>query len=365
MTQASARAYLLHGEDTPSRDDLVRSFRSRMLARPGGALNLNEFHAPEASAREIIGACDTLPFLDDRRLVIVHQLFGWRPRQSTRRRAEPGDEARVGAGLKAEREALLGYLPRLAPQTTLVLVEPALSSAQVTAITRALPADRRDVRAFSAPRGAELERWLSRRAQRRGASLGPRVASLLRQHGPSSLEALDQELAKLATYAGEEPISVGDLNELLTGAELVVFDLLDALAEGRLSEALRTYRRLLGQGVRAEELSPQLIGLYRRLLVCRLAAEEQVSAAAVQEAHGVRLFDKLRAQARGWSTAGLEAALERLLALDRQLKQGEAEAEPALELALVELTALAGVPPGNSWPRRGLEMSEERDDLTL
>ena len=349
MTQAAARAYFLHGEDTPGRDDLVRSFRSRMLARPGGALNLNEFHAPELSARDVIAACDTLPFLDERRLVIVHQLFGWRPRQSARRRAEGGDEARAGAaGLKTERDVLLGYLPRLAPHTTLVLVEPGLSAAQIAEITRALPADRRDVRAFGAPRGAELERWLSRRAQRRGGSLGPRVASLLRQHGPSGLEALDQEVAKLVTYAGEEPVSVGDLNELLAGAELVVFDLLDALAEGRLADAMRTYRRLLQQGLRPEELSPQVIALYRRLLICRLAVEERASAVAVQEAHGVRLIDKLRAQARGWSAESLEAALERLLVLDRQLKQGEAEPEAALELGLVDLAALAASPPASA-----------------
>src|SRR5712691_6168493 len=126
--QDAARVYLLWGEDTLSRDDLVRSFRARMLARPGGALNLSEFHAPDLQVQDLIATCDTLPFLDDRRLVIVHQLFGWRPRTSARRRGETSQDGRGEGGgqLKSEREAFLAYLPHLAPQTTLILVEPAL-----------------------------------------------------------------------------------------------------------------------------------------------------------------------------------------------------------------------------------------------
>jgi DNA polymerase-3 subunit delta len=345
VTEQSARIYLLWGDDSPNRDELVRSFRSRMLARPGGALNLSEFRAPDLRAADIIAACDTLPFLDDRRLVMVHQLFGWRPRQSARRRGEASPDS---TGLKAEREQLLAYLPRLAPQTTLVLVEPQLAPTTLAEVTRALPANRRDVRAFAAPRGHELERWLARRAQRRQGSLGPQVANLLRQHGPTSLEALDQEVAKLVTYAAGEPVSVADLNELLAGAEIVVFELLDALAEGRPGAALAAYRRLLGQGGRAEELAPQVIALYRRLLVCRLALDEQADLAAVQEAHGVRLIDKLRGQARGWSSQSLRQALGLLLSFDRRLKRSEVDPEAGLELAITELTALhpagAGAP---------------------
>jgi DNA polymerase-3 subunit delta len=339
VSERAARAYLLWGDDTPSRDELVRGFRTRMLARPGGALNLSEFQAPSLSAAEVIAACDTVPFLDDRRLVIVHQLFGWRARQAGRRRAEA--EARSdSSGLKAEREQLLAYLPRLAPQTTLVLVEPQLAPPVLAEISRALPADRRDVRAFGAPRGAELERWLAVRARRRNGALAPGVARLLRQHGPASLEALDQEVAKLVTYAAGEPVSVADLNELLAGSEIVVFELLDALAEGRQGDALAAYRRLLRQGGRAEELTPQIIALYRRLLICRLALEERASLAEVQAAHGVKLIDKLQGQARGWTSEALRRSLGLLLALDRRLKRGETEAESGLEVAIDQLAGL-------------------------
>src|SRR5205814_8970319 len=80
VAEPAARAYLLWGDDGFSRDDVVRSFKTRMQARAAGDLNLSEFHAPELNARQLIDACNTVPFIDDRRLVIVYQLFSWRPR---------------------------------------------------------------------------------------------------------------------------------------------------------------------------------------------------------------------------------------------------------------------------------------------
>jgi DNA polymerase-3 subunit delta len=336
VVEQAARAYLLWGDDALSRDDVVRSFQERMLARPGGELNLAEFHAPEIVASEVIAACDTLPFIDDRRLVVVHRLFSWRPRGSGRRSSERPEPP---ASLKATREALLGYLPRLAPRTTLLLVEGALSTTQRNEILKRLPRERAHVRGFTAPRGAELESWLANRAKLHGGALGPGVAALLRHHGPSSLEALDQELAKLIAYAGGEPVAVSDLRELLAGGEIGVFDLLDALAEERPADALRALRRLFQQGVRPEELAPQIIALYRRLLICRLALEERAQPSEVERTHGVKLIDKLRNQARRISVERGEAALERLLEFDRRLKRGEVEPEAGLEVLVGELAA--------------------------
>lgn len=340
MSETAARAYLLWGDDTLSRDEVARNFKQRMLARPGGELNLRQFQAPEVTASQLIATCDTAPFLDDRRLVIVRHLFSWKPPSSARRHGDGSSEARADSSpLKAEREAFLAYLPDLAPQTTLVLLEGSLNPAQRSEISSRLPADRADLRAFPAPQGPDLERWLARRAARHGGQLGPRVASLLREHGPGTLEGLDQEIAKLVTYAGQEPVSTADLDELLRGAEIGIFALLDALAEGRAGAALTALRRLFSQGQRVEQITPQVISLYRRLLICRLAQEDGLSPAEVQRAHGVKIYDKLRAQARRHSTEALEAALEQLLDYDRKLKRSEVDPEAGLELLVAELSA--------------------------
>ena len=336
-TETSAsRAYLLWGDDTVTRAEVVQTFRDRMLARPCGALNLTEFRAPDVDVGAVISACDTAPFLDERRLVILHELFSWRPPRSRGR-----EEARPEptSGLRPRRDAFLEYLPSLAPTTTLLLVEGALPAGERGQIEAALPAGRGDVRAFAAPQGAAFDRWLARRARQHGGELGRGVAASLRELGDLGLEGLDREIAKLVTYAADRPVSLEDVRELGASAQVVIFELLDAVAEQRQRDALTALQRLLGQGQRPEELFAQLSSLYRRLLICKLAAGERLAPADVQRRFGVKIFDKLRRQAERHPIEALENRLGCVLEMDRRLKRGELLPEEAVQLLVLELAA--------------------------
>jgi DNA polymerase-3 subunit delta len=340
----AARVYLLWGDDTVTRAEVVQTFRERMLARPCGELNLSDFRAPDVDLGELIGACDTVPFLDERRLVIVHELFSWRPPRSRSRdegRSEslaPG-RSDSGSALQQKRSAFLEFLPRLAPSTTLLLVEGNLTPAQRSEIEASLPAGRGDVRALPAPQGAAFDRWLGRRAKQHGGQLGPGVAASLRGLSDFGLEALDQEVAKLVVYAGDRPVSLDDLRELSPAAQIVIFELLDAVAERRQQDALLVLQRLLGQGLRPEELFAQLGSLYRRLLICKLSGRERLAPAEVQRRFGVKVFDKLKRQSDRLPVEALEHALQRVLEADRLLKRGEVLPEEAVQLLVLELAA--------------------------
>jgi DNA polymerase III delta subunit len=153
------------------------------------------------------------------------------------------------------------------------------------------------------------------------------------------LEALDQEVAKLVVYAGDRPVSLDDLRELSPAAQIVIFELLDAVAERRQQHALLVLQRLLGQGLRPEELFAQLGSLYRRLLICKLSGQERLAPAEVQRRFGVKVFDKLKRQSDRLPVEALEHALQRVLEADRLLKRGEVLPEEAVQLLVLELAA--------------------------
>src|SRR5215207_7776422 len=68
--------YVLWGTDRFTRDEQVRSLKRRMLAEPCGEYNLSELSGDDASVRDVRAVADALPFMGDRRLVIVHGLLG-------------------------------------------------------------------------------------------------------------------------------------------------------------------------------------------------------------------------------------------------------------------------------------------------
>ncbi len=153
------------------------------------------------------------------------------------------------------------------------------------------------------------------------------------------------ELDKLALYRGSEPIGPDDVRALV--AEAVpgsVWAFTDAVGERRVERALELLERLL-------ETTPEpvlLAVLHRRVRELletrdRLAAGERLP--AIGKAMGITSefrMEKLRDQAKLWTTAELIAALDGLVELDAMVKGApgsevdEAQRRLAFSLWLVD-----------------------------
>ena len=115
-----------------------------------------------------------------------------------------------------------------------------------------------------------------------------------------------------------------------------------ALTERRPDRALRALRVLYAQGEAPEALVARDMGpLYRRLLVAKeirlidRQARGQVDVAGL--GLNPRSLPRLTEQAERFDRDELERALELLLETDRQMKTGEAQPEPAVELLVAQL----------------------------
>lgn len=322
--------YLLYGDDEFAIGERVAELKAQQRARSGGEYNLDELDGRVVAPRELLGAAETVPFLADQRLVIVTGLLA-RLSGGARPRGRKGS-----AASDDELEQTLGRLGALPATTVLVLVE---ASADPALLAGRIPSGRLRVEQYARPKPWELESWIAARAKRLGGAIEPAAVRLLASLGIEEPRQLDQELRKLFTYAAGRPVRPADVQLLVAGATNV-FAFLDAVADGRRGAALAALRALVRQGERAEALLPQLAALVRRLLVLALLREARRDPERDGAAYGLnpRTAGKLARQARRFSVAALEAAYRKLLDLDRQIKTGQADPEPALELLVAELT---------------------------
>src|SRR6267142_1530162 len=74
MNSPGGYVYVLYGEDTFGRDEAVQTLKDRMRALPAGEHNLTEL-GPETSVAALRLAADVVPFLADRRMVLVRGLM--------------------------------------------------------------------------------------------------------------------------------------------------------------------------------------------------------------------------------------------------------------------------------------------------
>ena len=76
MNSVGGYIYLLYGEDSFSRDEAVQTLRDRMRALPAGDHNLTDLAGSDATVNALKSAADVVPFLSERRMVIVRGLLG-------------------------------------------------------------------------------------------------------------------------------------------------------------------------------------------------------------------------------------------------------------------------------------------------
>jgi DNA polymerase-3 subunit delta len=308
-------AYLLAGAEPCLRDDALAAILEAALGCGSREFDLDRLEGDATSPGRLLDVVRMLPVLAPRRVAVLR---------------EP--EARRGAAAELGRAVVeaVGELAR-DPRGLLVVV--------------AARIDRRAawVRAFAEPaalvecdpptRPAEVRAFVQAEARRQGLSLEAGAAELLAERVGPHLLALRQELAKAGLYAGEgERIRRAHVAELASDlAEEPIWDLTDAIGEGRAADALRTLQRLVGGGAPPVVLLGALASHFRRL--ARVSG-----GVAVPGPPFVRR--KLEQQARRYPPARLEGCLEAIHDADEALKgQGALPPELTLERLVLGLSS--------------------------
>ncbi len=321
--------YLLHGDDLFSLEEEVAAMRARMGDDPATAdLNTMAFDGKTASVAEVFNAVSALPFLSDRRLVIVDGWLAWLGR--------PG----AGKAGKETLDQITAGLPALPDWARLVFVERETLKETHPVLQLARNDPRGFVKAF---RPRDFSTWAQQRAAHYGATIENRAVQALGGLFSADLIRADNELFKLAAYVGPgETITEAHVAALTTYVpEQSVFEMVDALGRRDGRTVVRLMQRLL------EDTDPlNLMGMIIRQFRLLLQAREHLESGggrgtALAAALHVQGFvaTKLEAQSRNFSLADLEAIYRQLLEIDRRIKTGKIEPDLALHTLVAALSA--------------------------
>jgi DNA polymerase-3 subunit delta len=349
---------LLHGADEFSAYEEAATLR----ASPDFGLNVDVFAGATADLETVRQTCETMPFLSERRLVLVEGL-------PKRKRTTKSDDANAdedesapaappeapapkpargkkgkaasSADPKAFAQALADCAAHLPDTTTLAvlvneLLEPANPLVQAAA-------RHGKAKAFTPPKGPQLEAWITRRATHEGVEITRDAAHLLATEAGDDLRILAHEVAKLGTHAGKGgQIRVEDVRLLTPSSrQAKVFDLTDALARRDRPRALALLHELLAAGESPLGIVALTAFSTRSLLQVKTLAERGLRAPQIASTAGMAPFvvEKSLGMARQFTFVQLEAAHRSLLEVDAALKSSRMTPEMALDLLVVEFGA--------------------------
>jgi len=305
-------AYLLVGEEPLLRDDALAALRAAVLADGPAEFNWDRLEGAETSPAALFDAVRILPVMASRRLVVLRDPEAGRAAQ----RGIPEALAEIAAEL------------REGSQTVLVVL-----AARVDGRARWVKAFGAEARVDCDPprRGREVEAFARAEAKRQGVELEPGAAELLAERVGPQLLMLRQEIAKAALLAGagetvsRAHVAVGAADV----AEEPIWDLTDAIGEGRGADALAVLAKLMRSGAAPPLVLGALANHFRRLL--RVRAGGQVAGAPF-------VRRKLESQARRYREQRLLACLQAIHQTDLALKgAGGLRPELALERLVMGL----------------------------
>jgi DNA polymerase-3 subunit delta len=332
--------YVLYGSDSFSRTEALRALKVELGVGEGVDSNVTTFDAREATPREVLAACDTVPFLAERRLVVLEGAL--RGRGGGRRRRSRGAEAEADAGL-GPWGVLVEYAGRMSEQTVLVLVDGSNVNGEL--LDRLKP--QATIETFQAPRQhKEIAAWVQARARAMGLSIDGRACSLIADRVGNDTWMIASELTKLAAYKAGDAIQEADVRALVADVrDQEGYLLADAVADGKAVVATKLLHRMLSN----EAVPPVLIltieNRYRRIAIAR----EMVDAGATGSSIGTRLsipspygLERLLDQASRYPMERVRRALERIAQVEFDIKQGQYDYEIGLELLVHELSAPVG-----------------------
>lgn len=342
-TVRSPWVYLFHGEDDLSSREAVQGLVARMMKdSPMWEFNIASFDGDKLALEEMVNTCQTVPFLSDKRLVVVANLIGRlgdQGRPSASAQKEEGKEEKSPRGSKkALLEGLLAFLPQVPDSTRLVFLEEGYILDR-DPVLKAIRAMGGYVKAHRLEEGG-LAYWIRDRAARIGCRISNEaVDELAAAVGPNA-RLLNGELLKMATYRGEEMIRAEDVEAMVSDARKAnVFAMVDAVGLRQPEAALNELRKLLAEGDHPLRITAMLVRQYRLLIQVKELTEAGCAPDEIAQKAGApyRGVAGLQRQARHIGFEQMERAYQWLLEYDLQVKTGLRDPEAALELLVMEL----------------------------
>jgi DNA polymerase-3 subunit delta len=326
--------YILHGEDdfsiAKSLEEIKRGAGDPALL----AANTTVFNGQQLTPDQLGSVVETVPFLAEKRLVIIEGLLGRFEAKAKPRRQKKTSPAEA----EKEYQSFAAYLSNIPESTLLVLIEGRIKSNNP--LFKELSAGA-EVRSFPVLRNDRLRQWIKREVAEQATTISPQAVELLARLVGGNLWVMANEINKLALFASGRRIEEEDIKAVVSSAqEANVFAMVDAILDFKAGVAERLLEQLLDRGASSAYLLAMLSRQVRLVVRTKELRRQRRPEVEIQSKLGLTsafAWRKTLEQAQRYPLERLKEVYYRLLQTDLSIKTGKFEGGLALNLLIAEL----------------------------
>jgi DNA polymerase-3 subunit delta len=340
MQREAKMIYVFWGKDEFSIEEAVQKIKNSLGEISLLSTNMNLLDGQKLTLNELKAVGEAMPFLADRRLVIVRGLL---------ERFELKDKLgrpikNNGSGAKQSESQLLADCIRGFPDSTILVlidvIEPKKNSLQNNPLFQAI-AGEAEIRSFPVMQGSQLSQWIESRVNQSGGSISHQATNVLIGVIGGDLHTMSNEIDKLVAFTGGRLIEEKDIRAVVSASqEADIFAMVDAIMDRKAGAAEQILQKLLQNGRVPQEILALLARQVQMLVQIKDLKSQKKPAFEIQSRLGIKspfAWNKMSARAGKYTLDSLKEIYRSLLETDLAIKTGKFDGDLALNILVADL----------------------------
>ncbi len=298
--------YFFYGEDTYSIHQKLKFWTDQFEKKHGGDMNIQTIEGKELDTKEFGTNINAMPFLAEKRLVIVKNYLGQGKAEEQKKVAET-------LGSEIPDFCVLVFTENAIPDKRTSLFKKLTKIASVTE--------------FKALQPAQLTTWVLNETTNRKGKIERLNATLLAERVGPDLWQLSNEIDKLISASGPEAPITKELIEDLVAESLSssIFKLTDSLATKNRKGSLKVFKTLIESGEDLMMIFYMLVRHFRILIQTHFLVNQGEHPQSISKRLKLHPFVAQTAsnQSKNFTHEQLKDIYGKLLEIDKSFKTGK------------------------------------------
>ena len=305
--------YLLYGEE----EYLKKQYRDRLKNAIAGddTMNYSYYDSDNASVKDIIDVCETLPFFAQKRLVIMENT----------------------GFLKSSNDELADYIKHIPDYLVVVMVEKDVDKRNK--VYKAVDSVGY-ICEMKPQTTATLEKWIAGLLAKDNLKISREACDLILDKTGAGMDYIRQETEKLVSYCqGRDVVTVEDVEKVCaTQTTSHIFDMISAIANKKQQQALDLYYDLLELKEPPMRILYLIVRQFNGILQVKDLMSRGISGKEIESKIGAAPFvvGKYQAQAKYFEMNTLLDALNECAKTEEAVKQGRLNDRLGVELIIIK-----------------------------
>ena len=319
--------YILMGVNEHLIKECVEDIVKRNVKEEFLDLNYIKFDGFKLDFQEVINACETLPFFDEKKVVVIY-------RGDFLRNSKDKEHKKNFKEYKEYRKNV--------PSSTILITYCVFDNKRekIPAEVKSLSKNAELVE-FKQLKGEALNKVLRSLFKEKGKEIGRAELSYLSSVLDGNIDVINNEIEKLINYCKDRPITKEDIIKLMPPLnENDIFNLVDCISKRKIKDALDILSELINRGEKEPMILFMILRQYRLLYKIKSFSEQGYDSKSISKELKINEFvgNNLYILSKKYSFITLEKSIEKILETEKAIKS--TSAEDSLELLLISLGAI-------------------------